>query len=203
MAPLHSAIPRPMTKTIRRDRPFRRIFSAAIALAVIASACGWTLYANLAGTDHNADRGRTDGDDRDRAADAGGCRRAASGARAVALTLPIRPVEPVRLVAPRIEVALLHRSHSFGAPPTVFAPDAPVRSAQRPEAPPPAVRVVQSVPLPTPRPAGLGIGDLQAQGRLRRSPTIRSRSCSASLRAPARRSPMRRRTAASSTTEKA
>src|ERR1041384_3349739 len=25
-----------------------------IALAVIAFACGWTLYANLAGTDHNA-----------------------------------------------------------------------------------------------------------------------------------------------------
>ena len=50
--------------------------------------------------------------------------------------LPTRPVEPVRLVAPRVEIVLLHRSHSFNAPPTVFSLDAPVRSVQRPETPP-------------------------------------------------------------------
>ena len=76
--------------------------------------------------------------------------------------LPIRLTQPVRLVAPRIDITLLHRSHSFRAPPTVFAPATPVRSAQRPDAPPQAVHVVPSVPLPTPRPAGLGSSSLQA-----------------------------------------
>jgi len=59
----------------------------------------------------------------------------------VVLALPMKPVEPARLFAPRVDIALLHRSHSFGAPPTVFAPNAPVRSAQRAE-PPPPVHVV-------------------------------------------------------------
>ena len=136
-----------------------------IALAVIALACGWTLYANLAGTDHNAIvAGPTV-----TIATAGPAPLAAGAAPTVptapvaaALSLPMKPVEPVRLVAPRVDITLFRRSHSFGAPPTVFAPDAPVRSAQQPTAQPPAVRVVQSVPLPTPRPAGLGSPALPA-----------------------------------------
>ena len=43
--------------THEEDHPARTLpqnLLGGIALAVIASACGWTLYANLAGTDHNA-----------------------------------------------------------------------------------------------------------------------------------------------------
>ena len=136
----------------------------AIGLAVIASACGWTLYANLAGTDHNAIvAGPTMTIATARPAPPTVAVAPALPAAPVAVpTLPTRPVEPVRLVAPRIDITLLHRSHSFNAPPTVFSLDAPVRSVQRPETPPSAVRVVQSVPLPTPRPAGLGSPSLQA-----------------------------------------
>ena len=130
-----------------------------IALAVIASACAWTLYANLAGTDHNAIvAGPTVTITTARPAPA------PAAPAPVALALPMKRVEPTRLFAPRIDIALLHRSHSFGAPPTVFAPNAPVRSAQRAE-PPPPVHVVQSVPLPTPRPAGLGAANLQAMAQ--------------------------------------
>ena len=176
----------------------------AVALAVIALSCGWTLYANLAGTDHNAIvAGPTVTIATARPAPPTAAVAPAPAPAPVALTLPTRPVEPVRLVAPRVEIALLHRSHSFGAPPTVFAPDAPVRSVQRPDAP--AVRVVQSVPLPTPRPAGLGSSSLQAAAAARQNSlwTIRSRNCSASLKRADLRLPMRRRTAASSTTDKA
>jgi len=136
----------------------------AIALAVIASACGWTLYANLAGTDHNAIvAGPTVTIATARPSLPTVAAASALPAAPVAVpTLPTRPVEPVRLVAPRVDITLLHRSHSFNAPPTVFSLDAPVRSVQRPETPPSAIRVVQSVPLPMPRPAGLGSSPLQA-----------------------------------------
>jgi hypothetical protein len=136
----------------------------AIGLAVIASACGWTLYANLAGTDHNAIvAGPTMTIATARPAPPTVAVAPALPAAPVAVpTLPTRPVEPVRLVAPRIDITLLHRSHSFNAPPTVFSLDAPVRSVQRPETPPSAVRGVLRVPLPTPRPAGLGSPSLLA-----------------------------------------
>ncbi len=130
-----------------------------LALAAIALACGWTLYANLVGTEHNAIvAGPTVTIATARPAPAEVAAPATPAP--LALTLPMKPVEPVHLVAPRVEVTLLHRSRSFGAPPAVFAPDAPVRSAQRPEAKPPAVHMVQSVPLPTPRPANLGAASL-------------------------------------------
>lgn len=132
-----------------------------IALAVIAAACGWVLYANLAGTDHNAiAAGPTVTITTARQAPP--IAPIASPAPVAAVpTLPIALAQPVRLVAPRVDIALLHRSHSFGAPPTAFAINAPIRSVQRPEAQPPAVRVVQSVPLPTPRPTGLGAANLE------------------------------------------
>ena len=136
----------------------------AIALAAIASACGWTLYANLAGTDHNAIvAGPTVTIATARPAPPLAPMAPVPSAASVAAAsmLPMAPTQPVRLVAPRIDITLLHRSYSFNAPPTVFSLDAPVRSAQRPETPP-AVRIVQSVPLPTPRPAGLGSSALQA-----------------------------------------
>ncbi len=134
-----------------------------IALIVIASACGWTLYANLAGTDHNAIvAGPTVTIATARPTPAAPVAAVPSAAsHAAVATLPIGPTQPVRLVAPRIDITLLHRSHSFRAPPTVFALDAPVSPAQRPDASS-AVRVVHSVPLPTPRPAGLGAANLQA-----------------------------------------
>jgi hypothetical protein len=136
-----------------------------IALAVIVLACGWTLYANLAGTDHNAIvAGPTITIATARPAPPATpiAPMPSAASDAAARTLPIRLTQPVRLVAPRIDITLLHRSHSFRAPPTVFAPPTPVRSTQRPDAPPQAVHVVPSVPLPTPRPAGLGSSSLQA-----------------------------------------
>src|SRR6185295_6254806 len=133
-----------------------------IALAVIAFACGWTLYANLAGTDHNAIvAGPTVTIATARPAPPAVA--PVPSTASAAATLPIGLRQPVRLVAPRVDIALLHRSHSFGAPPTIFALDTPVRSAQRPDASPPSVRLVQSVPLPTPRPAGLGSLQATAQ----------------------------------------
>ena len=150
----YGAVAQSVSATHDDDQPARKALPqnllGAIALAVIAFACGWTLYANLAGTDHNAIvAGPT--------VTIATARPAPPAAAApAALTLPMRSTEPVRLIAPRIEVALLHRSHSFGAPPTVFALDVPVSSVQQAAAPSPAVRVVHSVPLPTPRPAGLG-----------------------------------------------
>jgi len=141
----------------------------SVALAVIASACAWTLYANLAGTEHNAIvAGPTVTIATARPAPAAA--PAPALPKPVALTLPMKPVEPTRLFAPRVDIALLHRSHSFGAPPTVFAPNAPVRSAQRVDAPPAPVHVVQSVPLPTPRPAGLGGANLQAMAQRGKPP---------------------------------
>ena len=137
----------------------------AVALAVIAFACGWTLYANLAGTDHNAIVAGptvTIATARPAPPPAVAAPEPPIARSAAALTLPMRQTEPVRLVAPRVDISLLHRSHSLGAPPTTFSLEAPVRSAQRPETAPPAVRIVQSVPLPTPRPAGLGSSSLQA-----------------------------------------
>ena len=54
MAPLHSDD----SATHDEEDPARRALPqnllGGIALAVIALACGWTLYANLAGTHHNA-----------------------------------------------------------------------------------------------------------------------------------------------------
>ena len=135
----------------------------ATALAVIASACGWTLYANLAGTDHNAIvAGPTVTIATARPSPPTVAAAPALPATpAIALTLPMKPTEPVHLVAPRFDVALLHRTRTFGAPPTIFALDVIVARVLGPPSQPP-VRVVQSVPLPTPRPAGLGSPSLQA-----------------------------------------
>ena len=135
----------------------------SIALAVIASACGWTLYANLAGTDHNAIvAGPTVTIATARPTPPLAAPATPAAPAAAALTLPMKPTEPVRLVAPRFDVALLNAKHALGLPPTTFSASAPARSAQQAEAQPPAVRVVQSVPLPTPRPAGLGSSPHQA-----------------------------------------
>ena len=99
-------------------------------------------------------RGRTNGHDRNRAAGPGcTCAVTASVAAAPSLPIGLTPAGSSGR-APR-------RRHAASPQPLfpraadAFALDTPVRSAQRPDAPPP-VHVVQSVPLPTPRPAGLG-----------------------------------------------
>jgi hypothetical protein len=160
----YGAVAQSDSATHDEDQPARKALPqnllGALALAVIASACGWTLYANLAGTDHNAIVAGPTVTIATARPTPPAVAAALPAAPVAVMTLPTRPVEPVRLFAPRIDITLLHRSHSFGAPPSTFSLDAPVRSVQRPETPP--VRVVQSVPLPTPRPAGLGSSPLQA-----------------------------------------
>ncbi|TMJ03570.1 MAG: DUF2778 domain-containing protein [Alphaproteobacteria bacterium] len=113
----------------------------AIALTLIALACAWTLYANLFGT-HQED---------------------ALPAPAITI-VTARPANAVTDVpkdaakkrglftAPVFDITLINPARSFGLPPVAFSQTAPLKAAlQAPQAP--AVRAVQNIPLPTPRPA--------------------------------------------------
>jgi hypothetical protein len=112
------------------------------ALGCVALACAWTLYANVAAT-------RVD---------------------AVVAEQPAMPPVPASSAEPLFDVALIHSTFSLGLPAERLSQRAPLEShlqpgpaafrndtAMAPDAAPrePAVNVVQSVPLPTPRPSEL------------------------------------------------
>jgi len=125
------------------QRPPRKFHSQKLlggaALAGVTLACAWTLYANLAVTRIEA--------------------VVAEQAVASALAPPAEPL---------FDVAFIHSSFPLGLPAEKFSQRAPLDSRLQPGPaafrtatvviedawpPPPAVKMVQSVPLPTPRPA--------------------------------------------------
>jgi hypothetical protein len=109
-----------------------------IGIGLIALGCGWTLYANLLGT-------------RDEDV-------FPAPAVTVATARPDAPAAAPRkrslLTAPVFDIALIDSTRSLGLPPVAFSQSAPLKSAL--QAAQQQVRVVQSVPMPAPRPAGLG-----------------------------------------------
>jgi hypothetical protein len=123
----------------RRTAVPQKLFGA-IALTLIALACAWTLYANLFGTSYE------------------------DALPAPTITIvtaqPVAPTVAVMavpkdapkkrslLTAPVFDIALIDPARSFGLPPVSFAQTAPLKSALQA----PQVRVVQNIPLPTPRP---------------------------------------------------
>ena len=114
----YGAVAQSYSATHDDDHPARNAVPqnlfGAIALAVIALGCGWTLYANLAGTDHNAIvAGPTVTIATARPTPPTAAAARLHRQRSRPLTLPMKPTEPVRLVAPRVDVALLHRSSFF------------------------------------------------------------------------------------------
>ena len=131
------------------ERPVRKIppqsIIGGLALGVIALACGWTLYANLA----------------------------ASRGDAVLVAPPVLVKVEAPAAAFYLDPVLLDPRRAIGFAPRSFAESAPrpaeFRFVARAPAPSataategaapqqPAVRIVQSVPLPTPRPADLGL----------------------------------------------
>ncbi len=130
------------------ERPVRKIppqsIIGGLALGVIALACGWTLYANLA----------------------------ASRGDAVLVAPPVLVKVEAPAAAFYLDPILLDPRRAIGFAPRSFAESAPrpaefrfVARAPAPgdaaatenAAPQPVVRIVQSVPLPTPRPADLGL----------------------------------------------
>ena len=134
------------------ERPTRRVppqtIIGALALAFIALACGWTLYANLA----------------------------ASRGDAILVAPPVVVKVEAPAAAFYLDPILLDPRRALGFTPRPFAESVPRPAefrfvARAPElaetaaregaAPPPVVRTVQSVPLPTPRPADLGLAHLE------------------------------------------
>jgi hypothetical protein len=142
------------------DHPARNAFPqkvfCGVALAVIAFASGWTLYANLAGTGHNVI--------------VTGPTVTVATARPVAPAVaaaPRMPAEPDLLTAPVVDVAMFDKAPSMGVPPGTFSLGISPRRQAEAQVPSQSlpVRVVQSVPLPKPRPAGLGLSPLQAMAQ--------------------------------------
>src|SRR3954451_19651464 len=114
-----------------------------MALGAIGLACGWFLYANLAG---------------DRAdAVLAGATITLVAARAAAPPITVVARQPARtertlLTAPVLDVTLMRATTSLGAPGVTFAQSAPLASALRAT---PPVRRIASIPMPVPRPAAL------------------------------------------------
>jgi hypothetical protein len=141
-------IPADDQRSLRRARPQKLL--GGLALACIALACGSTLYNNLAG-----DRG----DDivtppKVTIVTA----QPASVTVAARWPAPAKPARQDFFVAPHFDVALLDRSAAMTS--VTFSRERPMKLAlhafrpDRASAPAPA-QIVQSVPLPTPRPAEL------------------------------------------------
>src|SRR5687768_18246229 len=112
-----------------------------LAFAAVILACGWMLYVNLFEI-HPVD--------------------VTPAPTITVLTakpdLPDAPSAAPRkrglLIAPVFDIALIDARRSFGLPPTSFSHGKPIRQAMPPATQ--TIQVVQSVPLPMPRPAGLG-----------------------------------------------
>jgi len=131
----------------RKASPQRLL--GGLALACIALACGSTLYTNLAGD-------RADAIVTPPKVTIVTAQPAASVSVAARRPAPARPARPSFLVAPSFDAALLDGSAAM--PPTAFSRGRPMKLALhvfRLDRAPAPTQIVQSVPLPTPRPAEL------------------------------------------------
>jgi hypothetical protein len=135
--------------TARADQspriPGSQRFLGGTAFAAVILACGWTLYVNLFEV-HPVDIAPAP------------TITVLAAKPAVADAPSTPPKKRGLLIAPVFDIALIDPMRSFGLPPTSFSRGAPMKQAM--QAATQAVHVVQSAPLPTPRPAGLGSASL-------------------------------------------
>ena len=133
----------PGGSTARVDQPTSRSQQClgGIAFAGVLLACGWILYANLFEI---------------RPVDvvAAPTVTVLAAQQAVVDARAATPKKRGLLTAPVFDIALIDSTRSLGLPPVSFSHSAPMKQALQPATQ--TVRMVQSIPLPTPRPAGLG-----------------------------------------------
>ena len=119
-------------------------FVAGIGFAAVIFACGWTLYTNLFEI---------------RPVDVVAAPTVTVLAAKPAVADAPATIQKRRSVftAPVFDIALIDANRSFGLPPVSFSLRAPMKQAMQRTAQPTtqAVHVVQSIPLPAPRPATL------------------------------------------------
>jgi len=135
----------------RRSAVPQKLFGA-IALTLIALACAWTLYRNLFGT-HVED-----------ALPAPAITIVTAQPAPTVAGMAVPKDAPKRrglLTAPVFDISFIDPARSFGLPPVSFAQTAPLKSALQA----PQVRIVQNIPLPTPRPAEIRNSALHAMAQ--------------------------------------
>ncbi len=143
----------------RRHRTVSQHLLGGLALAGIALGCGWMLYANLVETPPT-DPFVTPSVTivTEPASSPIASARSAASPVAVAQKPPVAPKKRSLFTAPVFDIALIDPKKGFGLPPTTFSRGEPAKvtpqTAAAAQSTP--VEIVASVPLPTPRPAGLG-----------------------------------------------